>query len=85
MRGLFMWQLIGDVFKLAAWLLGYLMLAKAMTQAFILTEVFFSAFFVGLTFWFVNNFGLIGVTYAHAVNYAVLLVVVFFITRSKFA
>src|SRR5690606_17800592 len=32
MENLFLWQLIGDFFKLSAWVLAYLMLAKAMTK-----------------------------------------------------
>ncbi|MCV5682737.1 O-antigen flippase, partial [Escherichia coli] len=32
MKPLFTWQIIGDVFKIASWLLAYVMLAKAMTR-----------------------------------------------------
>ena len=42
MSDLFFYQLIGDIFKIASWLLGYLMIAKAMTRIFIITEIVFS-------------------------------------------
>lgn len=84
MRELFMWQLIGDVVKIAAWLLGYLMLAKEMTKAFILTEIFFSISFVLMSIFFLENFGLVGITYAFSMNYLLYLIVLFFLTKSKF-
>lgn len=66
---LFAFQLIGDFMKLSAWLLSYIMLAKAMTKAFIITEVVFSSTFVILSYLFIEKFGLVGVTYAFATNY----------------
>ncbi len=84
MIDLFAWQLIGDVIKIASWLLAYLMLAKAMTKIFIYTEIVFSALFVLLSILFVNNFGLIGITYAFSLNYFLYLVVMIFIFRKRF-
>ncbi|MEQ1554695.1 MAG: O-antigen translocase, partial [Ferruginibacter sp.] len=42
MDELFLFQLIGDVFKIGSWLLGYIMIAKAMTKTYIITEILFS-------------------------------------------
>jgi O-antigen/teichoic acid export membrane protein len=81
MVGLFRWMLIGDVVKLASWLIAYLMLAKAMTRAFIVTEVVFSASFVLFSMVLTDHFGLVGVTYAHALNYALYLFAVVVLTR----
>jgi PST family polysaccharide transporter len=81
MLGLFRWMLIGDVVKLASWLVAYLMLAKAMTYAFIGTEVAFSASFVILSIGLTDRFGLVGVTYAHALNYSIYLLAVAVLTR----
>jgi O-antigen/teichoic acid export membrane protein len=78
---LFRWMLIGDVIKLASWLVAYLMLAKAMTRAFIVTEVVFSASFVALVMILTEHYGLEGVTYAYAVNYTMYLVAVATLTR----
>ncbi len=83
MKELFMWQLIGDVIKLASWLLAYLMLAKAMTKTFISTEIIFSVSFVVLSIWFVNNYGLVGMSYAFALNYFVYLIIVIILTRKE--
>lgn len=81
MRELFKWQLIGDVFKIASWLLSYLLLAKAQTKKFIMAEIFFSVLFTALSFTFLTQFGLIGATYSYALSYAVYLAVVFFAVR----
>ena len=48
MEGLFAWQLFGSVIKAVAWLLGYLVVAKAMVKVVIVTEVVFALSFVFL-------------------------------------
>jgi len=70
MLELFKWQLIGDVIKIASWLLSYLMIAKAMTKIFIVSEIAFSSSFVLLSILLIQQFGLIGVTYAFTINYS---------------
>lgn len=74
-KELFLFQLVGDVLKITSWLLAFLMLAKAMTRVFIITEIIFGFSFVGFTYLFVNKYGLVGITYAHAVNYFLYLIV----------
>jgi len=81
MLELFKWQLIGDVIKIASWLLSMIMLAKAMTKLFIYTEIFFSISFVVLTINLINYFGLIGVTYAFSINYTFYFIFVIFYFR----
>ena len=81
MKDLFFYQLIGDVFKIASWLLGYLMIAKAMTRLFILTELGFSISFIILSIIFINLYGLKGVTMAFALNYFLYLIAMIWIFR----
>lgn len=75
MEKLFFWQLIGDVLKIASWLIAYVMLSKAMTKIFIFTEVLFSLSFVVLTFLLTEVFGMVGAVVSYAVNYALYLMV----------
>lgn len=82
MRELFAWQMIGDCIKIASWLIGYLMLAKAMTKLFIFSEIFFSASFVAMCVFFVNLYGLVGMTYAYCLNYIIYFVFLIFIWRN---
>ena len=81
MLELFKWQLIGDVIKIASWLLAYVTIAKAMIKAFVFSEIVFSFIFVFLSFYFVNNFGLIGVTYAFTVNYILYFIAMYIILK----
>ena len=82
MRELFLWQLIGDVIKIASWLLSYLMVAKAMAKLFIYSEIFFTTSLVLMAIAFTNAYGLVGMTYAHALNYSIYLIFVYFVYRN---
>jgi O-antigen/teichoic acid export membrane protein len=81
MRELFLWQLIGDVIKLASFLFGYIVIAKAMTKAFVSTEIFFSITFVVLSVLFIEYYGLKGVTVAYALNYTLHFFTITLLTR----
>ncbi|MGB4192504.1 MAG: O-antigen translocase [Limnohabitans sp.] len=80
---LFFWQLLGDVLKIASWIFAFVMLGKSMTVLFISTEIIFSAAFWGLTILLVGHMGLVGVSVAHAINYALYWVVVAFLVSRK--
>lgn len=82
MISLFKYQLIGDVLKIGSWLLAYLMLAKAMTKLFIVTEILFSFSYVVLTIICVHFIGLVGTTLAFAINYALYWICMAFITKN---
>ena len=75
MRELFLWQMIGDSLKIGSWILAYLMLSKAMTKLFIVTEIIFSVLLVILTYLFTKGFGFEGVSIAYLLNYAIYWVV----------
>lgn len=50
----------------------FLMLAKAMTKNFIITEIWFGASFVILSYIFINHYyGVVEATYAFALNYLI--------------
>lgn len=70
MRELFLWQMGGDVLKIGSWLLGYLMLSKAMTKLYIVTEIFASISLVVLTYIFTKVMGYQGLSFAYFINYA---------------
>lgn len=69
MRALFPWQLTGDVIKIGSWILGYIMLGRAMVRFFVVTEIAFSLLFVLLSWILVGSYGLIGVSMAYVMNY----------------
>lgn len=69
MRTLFLWQILGDILKIGSWILAYLMLSKAMTKLFIITEVLFSLSLVMLTIICTNFFSFEGAAIAYMINY----------------
>ena len=83
MRELFLWQLIGDVIKISAFLFGNLVVAKAMTRTYIITEIAFSFSFVIISIWFLEKFGLVGMSYSFAANYMLYFVVIAWVTRRQ--
>jgi PST family polysaccharide transporter len=66
-------QLLGDVIKIAAFVLSYVMLAKAMTRLFVISECVFAASYLALVYLCTAQFGLIGAMYAFVANYVVYL------------
>lgn len=74
MRDMFAWQLTGDCFKLASWILAYLMLARAKTRLFIVTEIIFGVSFPLLSYVFINVAGVDGAVMAFALNYMIYFV-----------
>jgi PST family polysaccharide transporter len=69
MRGLFFWQVIGDVMKIGSWLLAYVMLGQSLTRAYVLTELGFSALLVALVVGATKYLGLAGVPLAYCLCY----------------
>jgi len=67
-------QLAGDVVKIASFILSYMMLAKAMTRLFVVSECVFAGTYLVLVYLFTARFGLVGAMYAFAVNYLMYLV-----------
>lgn len=70
MRDLFAWQLTGDVLKVASWVLGYVLVGRAMVRTFVVSEVAFSTTFVLLNWLLVRAYGLPGASMAYAASYA---------------
>ena len=81
---LFFWQLVGDVMKVGSWMFAYIMLAKAMSTRYIVSEICFSFSLIGLTILFTHWFGLSGSVLAFAVNYFLYWVCVYFLCRKVF-
>jgi PST family polysaccharide transporter len=76
MRGFFTWQLIGDAFKIAAYIGGYVAVARANTKIYVIAEIYQASALVTLCYLFVSKYGAIGATYAYCVNYMVYFLIV---------
>jgi polysaccharide transporter, PST family len=84
MKSLFTFQLLGDVLKIGSWLLATIMIAKAMTRIYIITEFIFAAIYIMLSYYCIDRFGLIGATYAFCANYAFYWICMVFIMKKHF-
>jgi len=76
MRVLFPIQLMGDFFKISSWMIALLFWAKAKTQAFIITEITFSAILLTSSYMFINTMGFEGTVYGYALTSFLYLIVV---------
>lgn len=81
MENLFVWQLMGDFFKICSWLLAFLMVAKTMTKWYIFSEVVFSFLFITLGFCFMKYNGVVGITQAYLANYIIYMIMMILIFR----
>mgnify|MGYP003970359915 CR=1 FL=1 len=78
MRNLFEFNMYGNVLKISSFIISSIMLAKALTKIYVLTEIAFSFTFVLLNVYFINKYGLIGSSYAYCLNYLMYLVFMLF-------
>jgi PST family polysaccharide transporter len=79
MRDLFGWQMAGDVVKIASWMLAFVMLGRAMTGLFIVTEIAFAALFWGATVALTPTLGFKGVAVAHLATYTAYLATLYWL------
>lgn len=68
MRPLFLFQFLGNAIKVCGWVFGYVLVAKGMVKYTVSTEVFFAMSFYFLVKIFVDEFGIVGTTYAFFMN-----------------
>ena len=80
-KELFFYQLLGDVFKIFSFLIGYLLIAKALTKKYILIQIIFTINFVFLSVLCVSYMGLVGVTISYFINYIILSLVMIVMFR----
>jgi len=83
MSELFLWQMLGNVIKVGGWLFGYVLVAKAMVIYTVSTEIIFAITFISLSVYFINVYGLIGATYAYAINSFLHFITMFYIYNFK--
>jgi PST family polysaccharide transporter len=81
MQELFPYQLLGDLLKMSTWVLGYLLVAKAMTRTYIVVEVVSCALFAALSILFYNTMGIIGATVGYAAAFLCQFLIMIFIFR----
>lgn len=69
MRDLFAWQLTGDTLKIGSWIIGYLMISKAMIRLYIVSEIICALVFVASVKFFTVVLGFQGAAVGYAFTY----------------
>jgi O-antigen/teichoic acid export membrane protein len=72
---LFIWQLLGDLFKAASVILGYEFFAKKLTKAYLITESLSFGLLLSSSYILIPKFGIEGVVMAHSLTYALYFLV----------
>ena len=67
------WQLVGDILKVAAWAVGFLLLAREARWAFFTSEFVWNALYVGTLFLLVPTYGLAAAGLLYALCYLLYL------------
>ncbi len=84
MEPLFLWQLLGDLFKIASLVIAYQFLAKKMFWEFIITEfVSFGSLYIS-SIYLIKEFGFVGASMAHLFNYVFYLILLLIVFRKSF-
>lgn len=83
MRDLFAWQMLGDTLKIGSWLLGYVLTAKALTKAYISSEVSFSFMFFAMVYLLTGIYDIKSAVIAHAISYGCHFVFMLIFLRFK--
>lgn len=71
MRDLFIWQLVGDVLKVGAYVFGYLVIAKGALRFYLLTEISQFVLLLGFAYWLIPLHGTVGAAQAYMATYIV--------------
>lgn len=81
MQKLFLFHLIGDLFRISAMILEYVLVAKAMARIYIKLALATSISYTVFSIIFVKYFGIIGESYAYCIYNFLYMVVMIFIFR----
>ncbi len=89
MSGLFLFQLVGDVFRVFCYVIAYVIVAKAFLRMYVLNELIQGSLFLLLNYFLVPTYGAKGATYSYALTYfflflCVIFVFNFWVSRQKF-
>ncbi len=86
-NSLFAPQLIGDFFRVASWMLAYILIARALVKMYIITEILSTLFYVLFVYVLIQSNGLSGVLYAYVADFVVyfllLLVLIYLLIKRK--
>jgi PST family polysaccharide transporter len=75
MQDLFLYQLIGDFFKMGFWVLSFIFLARTMTKYYIAMEFVGTGLNVLVCWYFTSRFGALGATMGFALSNCIVFII----------
>jgi PST family polysaccharide transporter len=75
------WQVLGDVFKVISWPLGFIILAKGYRKVFFCTELLWNVSYILFVYFGIDIFGIEITGYAFAESYLIYLFTVYVVVR----
>ena len=78
------WQALGVLLRVASWPMGYVLRAKGNNKLFILTELMKNAVHIGLIFFFIKYFGIIGTGMAFLIMYIFYWIMIFYVVNVNY-
>lgn len=84
MESLFLWQLVGDLFKAISLIFGTILIATKQTKAFIITEIVSLFIMYYSSNWMLHAIGIDGIVIAHTFTYFTYLLVLVIYFRKVF-
>ncbi|MEP3838942.1 MAG: O-antigen translocase [Algibacter sp.] len=84
MENLFLWQLIGDFFRIVFLTISYQFIAKKLIKMYILCEVVYMMLLYFISVYFIDLFGVIGAVKAHALTCFIYMLILFLVFRNEF-
>jgi len=81
MQELFLWQLAGDLIRIVALTIAFMMLARAHVRKYVITEIGFWVIFYFLTNYFIKIYEVKGVVIAYFITYIIYLLVLLILYR----
>jgi PST family polysaccharide transporter len=84
LNNLLLFQLLGDFFRMLSFVFAFVLLAKAQTTFFVVAELIFGITLYLTSLFFLNIFGLIGITYSYFISYVFyFIIVILFFKKCK--
>ena len=77
-ENLFFIQLIGDIVKIVAWMLAYVLISRGNYKIYIMTEIFFSILLTIVCNFFIKKIGVQGANVGYVITYCIYLIFMIF-------
>ena len=84
MSELFLFQVIGNIFKMICWVYGTLIIARAQTKLFISIQLIYSLLFYVTSLLFIDIYGIVGVTISYMISYMLYLIFLILYFKQNF-